>query len=82
MCLKVSFSGKMQVQNSGRAALAEQMSFLGLVVHVLLTDHEEKHPDEKQTWVLKRVFDILHTRHDNIRLLTAWVSLQIPLYLH
>jgi len=64
-------------------ALAEQMSFLVLVVRALLTEeHKEKHPDEKQAWVLKRISDIRHTRHDNIRLLTAWVSLQIPLYLH
>lgn len=73
----------MQVQNNGRASLEEKMSFSALVVHAFLTEeHKEKHPDEKQAWVLKRVFDILHTRHDNIRLLTAWVSLQIPLYLH
>lgn len=73
----------MQGQNWGRDAFAGQMSFLVFMIHTVLTEEQkEKHPDEKQAWVLKRVFDILHTRHDNIRLLTAWVSLQIPLYLH
>ena len=49
LCLEVRFSGPMQVQNSGRAALAEQTPFLELVVHALLTEeHKEKHPDEKQ----------------------------------